>query len=120
MKSGSTSIQLNILLNKKFAKHLKADNFQIISKFNYIELFKLIWNCFDKEDPNERDCIKWKELKTFLDKAYNDSIASSSSKPIHTIYSSETWSNFPNSNFTFSLLVDLFSKWDLHVIIFYR
>jgi len=121
MKTGSTSIQLNLIHNKKnmFKKYLKEDNFQIIDKFNYIKFGHLRNQCLIK---NQETCdyTKWKELNAVLDEAYHNAIAASSSTPINTLFSLESWSLVPKSNFTFSLLEDLFSKWDLHVIIFYR
>ena len=150
MKTGTTSIQLNLLSNsQKIGRHLTTfDNYQILGNPNYRDLGALTQTCLAKHsthtdlraDGNGADykCEKnkvWRKIQNIYGGAYdkameryysinNGTIENNATTTdedfITTINSCESFSTIPRSDFTLELLKDLYEKWDVHIIMFYR
>ena len=128
----------------------KFDNYQILGVPNYRTFGDLIKTCLVKHstgthtdlraDRNGADykCEKnkaWRRIQDVYGEAYDkameryysinngtieDDTTTTDEDFITTINSCETFSKLPRSNFTLELLKDLYEKWDVHIIIFYR
>mmetsp|Transcript_17259 Transcript_17259/g.25327 ORF Transcript_17259/g.25327 Transcript_17259/m.25327 type:complete len:531 (-) Transcript_17259:64-1656(-) len=133
-KTGSTSVQLNVIRSKIFRPLLKKDHYQEIVGFEYQDFDKLRKKCLDI--PEKCDYSYWNHLKTEHRQAYNNTAAgkqinavldgnnktnADEDLPIYTLHTNEEWALLPHSQLTFSLLKELFEPWNsVHVIIFYR
>lgn len=142
LKTGTTSIQLNVLRNKQMKDiHLPSDGYQLFfikyRKWNSVlesclnqdmdlyRKFNLVReSCLNQDmDPASYDCRNWYSVvhHSFKEAYEKMLISSPTSSPVQgTIHSQEGWSVLPKNNITYSLLKELFVDWDVTFIIMYR
>lgn len=118
LKTGSTSVQLNVIRNKEFKPFLTQDHYQEIVGFDYRHFKPLFQTCFQKEELISQDCTLVSTLQHLYEQAYNHT--QSQNFTIHTIHTSEDFSAMPRNNLTFHTMKHIFEKWNIHIIMFYR
>lgn len=116
LKTGSTSVQLNVIRNKEFKPFLTQDHYQEIVGFDYRHFKPLFQTCFKEE--SSQDCTLLSTLQTLYQQAYNHT--QSQNFTLHTIHTSEDFSSMPRNNITFHTMKQIFDKWNVHIIMFYR
>lgn len=123
LKTGSTSMQLNIIRAKKFSPLLRSDNYQEIVGFEYAKFDELIKKCLLK-GLDQCDDEPFREMETLYNTAYINAMSrtlhASNSSHLYTLHTDEDFSILPRDDFTMSLLQKLYTKWDVHFILFYR
>lgn len=123
LKTGSTSMQLNIIRGKQFRPLLRIDNYQEITGFEYEDFHQLMKNCLLK-GPAECNDKPFREMETLYNAAYKSATSRTSNatdiSPLYTLHTGEDFSILPKDEFTMSLLQKLFVNWDVHFILFYR
>lgn len=117
MKTGTTSIQLNIFQGKHFKPMLDQD-FQVvlITQTNFA-----MRDCL-----GDRQCEKKKsDVQKTFDDAYKKAMEHHHHKQeeeeeLITLNTLENWSLIPLNESTFRILTEFFQIWDLHIVMFYR
>lgn len=118
LKTGSTSVQLNVIRNKEFKPFLTQDHYQEIVGFDYRHFKPLFQTCFNNEESPSQDCTLLSTLQHLYEQAFNQT--QSQNFTIHTIHTSEDFSAMPRNNLTFHTMKHIFEKWNIHIIMFYR
>lgn len=123
LKTGSTSIQYNVIHAKIFRTKLQADHYQEIQGFDFAKFDPFI-NLYLKHgnSNNEKGEKVWKLMQERYKNAYDKAINSFNNDGIElfTIHSAEDLSLLPEQDFTFETMYTLLEPWDVHVIMFYR
>ena len=147
MKTGTTSIQTQLLSNKHVLKELRKDNISYsLGWMNYRVLGNLVKSCLNNF-INDTHCSNeqlWQRYYTSLQKAANiaqqqqqqDSGGSSGrnasstdstfnqqnkDKKMNVLHSVETYSSFPNNTYTIQKLRSLLEIFhEIDIIVFYR
>lgn len=124
VKTGTTSVQLNILNNKQFRKTLEEDdNYQIISLGGFRKIGRLRDSCFKKQERDSNCKENIQSFSRMLDDAYDIAMSkyhNDFNQEFITLHPVETWSDVNLNDFNLQIMYDLFHKWDLHIVMFYR
>lgn len=123
LKTGSTSVQLNVIRSKRFQPLLHSDNYQEIVGFEYDKFDQLMKKCLLK-GSDKCDYQPFRDMENLYKDAYYNAMTrakdATDKRPLYTLHTDEDFSILPRDEFTLGLLQNLFQQWDVHVMIFYR
>jgi hypothetical protein len=123
LKTGSTSVQLNVIRSKRFRPLLHSDNYQEIVGFEYDKFDQLLKQCLIK-GSGQCDYQPFRDMEKLYKDAYYNAMTRAENatdmRPLYTLHTDEDFSILPRDEFTLGLLQKLFQQWDVHVMIFYR
>ncbi len=122
LKTGTTTIQNVLYGNPKIKKILhEKDNYLILANDR-----RKTQDFFDKclYQQDQYQCYKFKsyfrqQLNDLMDTIdqWNDDNQMDDTQVVHSL---ELWSKIPRTEFAFKIMRDLFSRWDVHFVIYYR
>ena len=115
MKTGTTTIQMNVLRNRKLIESMQADGMSVVETFNYKKFPKLRNECLEKEKMDDCDRKQWDKLIQSFDNALESNNATRT-----VIHSCEEYAGLPDNNVTRQLLRGLQTQWNVKVVSFYR
>ena len=119
LKTGSTSVQLNVIRSKRFRPLLHSDNYQEIVGFEYDKFDQLLKKCLLK-GSDHCDYQPFRDMEKLYKDAYYNAMTRAENatdmRPLYTLHTDEDFSILPRDEFTLGLLQKLFQQWDVLVV----